>query len=140
VAETADRDANRVLRARFDEVYGRYERLRSGLDDLQQRLATLEVSARSQDGTVTATVGPRGQLIRLHLDRAVYREADPDALAATITETVQRATESATDAVQSLVADYLPADSGVADYLRDGSFGSLLSRSDATMREVAGNG
>lgn len=139
MAQSADRDANRALRARFDEVYGQYERLRSGLDDLQ-RLAALEVSARSQDDTVTATVGPRGQLMRLHLDGRIYRDPDPEALAAKITDTVRRATESAADAVQELVAGYLPANSGVADYFRDGSFGSLLRRSDVAMRDEDRNG
>jgi DNA-binding protein YbaB len=139
VAQTADRDANRALRARFDEVYGQYERLRSGLDELRQRLADMQVVHRSPDGTVAAVVDSRGQLLRLHLDRRIYRDADPDALATRITETVQQASQSAARAVQELVAGYLPADSGVADYLRDGNFGALLRRTDA-MRERDING
>ncbi|MEV1288698.1 YbaB/EbfC family nucleoid-associated protein [Micromonospora sp. NPDC049679] len=137
MAQAADRDANRALRARFDEVYGQYERLRSGLDDLQQRLAKLRVSARSEDGHVTATVGPRGQLVALELDPRIYRDHNVDALAAKITSTIQQATDRATAAVQELVGGYLPAGSGAADYLKDGNFGSLLRRTDAAMREEA---
>ncbi|SDY71705.1 Conserved DNA-binding protein YbaB [Micromonospora pattaloongensis] len=137
MAQTADRDANRALRARFDEVFGQYERLRSGLDDLQQRLARLRVTAESEDRHVKATVGPRGQLIKLELDPRIYRDHNVEALAAKITSTVQQATERATSDVQELVRGYLPPGSGAADYLRDGNFGSLLRRSDAALREEA---
>lgn len=137
MAPSADRDANRALRARFDEVYGQYERLRSGLDDLQQRLAKLRVTEKSDDGHVTATVGPRGQLVKLELDPQIYREHNVDSLAAKITSTVQKATDSATSAVQALVGGYLPPGSGVTDYLKDGNFGSLLRRSDTALREEA---
>jgi DNA-binding protein YbaB len=138
VAHTADRDANRALRARFDEVYGQYQRLRSGMDELQQKLAALQVTAESEDGHVRATVGPRGQLVKLTLDPRIYREGDADVLGRKITETVQRATELSTDQVQRLVADYLPAGSAAVDYLKDNSFATLLRRQDAMMREEAG--
>lgn len=60
MTESVDRDANRALRARFDEVYGQYQRIRSGLDELQVKLAELRVTERSDDGQVIATVGARG--------------------------------------------------------------------------------
>jgi DNA-binding protein YbaB len=138
VAHTADRDANRALRARFDEVFGQYQRLRSGMDELQRKLAAMQVTAESDDGYVRATVGPRGQLVRLTLDPAIYREADADALAKKITATVQRATEQSADQVQRIVADYLPAGSAAVDFLKDNNFGTLLRRQDAMMREEAG--
>jgi DNA-binding protein YbaB len=137
VAHTADRDANRALRARFDEVFGQYQRLRSGMDELQRKLAALQVTAESSDGQVRATVGPRGQLVKLTLDPMIYRDGDPDVLARKITETVQRATELSADEVQRLVGDYLPAGSAAVDYLKDNSFATLLRRQDAMMREEA---
>jgi len=136
VAQTADRDANRALRARFDEVYGQYQRLRSGMDELGHKLAALQVTAESEDGFVRATVGPRGQLVTLRLDPRVYREPDADALARKITRTVQAATEQAAQRVQQLVAGYLPAGSAAADFLKDNSFATLLRRQDAAMREA----
>src|SRR3954463_11984523 len=45
VADRVDRDANRALRARFDDVLGQYRQLRSGLGDLQRELAELRISA-----------------------------------------------------------------------------------------------
>jgi len=136
VTRQSDRDANHALRARFDDVASQYARLRSGLDDLQQRLATLAVTAESPDGLVRATVGPRGQLIDLELDRDIYRDGDADELARTILRTVERAVAKTTDQVQEMVGEYLPADSGAARFLRDGNFGSLLARQDRMMRET----
>ncbi|HYN93198.1 MAG TPA: YbaB/EbfC family nucleoid-associated protein [Pilimelia sp.] len=137
MAHTADRDANRALRARFGEVFGQYERLRSGMDELQRRLAELQVTAESPDGQVRATVGPRGQLTKLVLDRAVYRDGDPDVLARKITKTVQDAAGRAADEVQELMAGYLPPGSAAVDFLKDNNFGTLMRRQDAVMREEA---
>lgn len=134
MTESVDRDANRALRARFDDVYGQYQRLRSGLDELQIKLAELRVTERSADGRVTATVGARGELVSVELDPAVYQDRDAKALSRKITETVQRASTAATTATQELVAGYLPAGSGSVDFLRSGDFGSLLGRADAVLR------
>lgn len=137
MAQTADRDANRALRARFDEVYDQYRRLRSGMDELQQRLAATRISAESEDGYVRATVGPRGHLVDLKLDPRIYREGDADALARKIIRTVQAATERSIDQVQRLVAEYLPPGSGAVDFLKDNNFGTLMRRHDAALREEA---
>jgi DNA-binding protein YbaB len=135
----ADRDANHALRARFDDVYGQYQRLRSGMDDIQQRLAELRVSAESDDGLIRATVGPRGQLIDLHLDRRIYRDMDAGALARTIVATTEKAAAQVAEQVQQMMAGYLPADSGPMQFIRDNNFGSLLRRQDAIMREADGH-
>ncbi|SCL54166.1 Conserved DNA-binding protein YbaB [Micromonospora citrea] len=134
MAESVDRDANRALRARFDEVYGNYQRLRSGLDELQARLAELRVTERSEDGQVTATVGARGDLISVEIHPSVYHDRDAKALSRKITTTVHRAGAAAVSATQELVAGYLPAGSGAVDFLRTGDFGSLLGRADSALR------
>jgi DNA-binding protein YbaB len=126
VAETADREANRALRERLAEVHGRYARLRSDLDDLRQRLATMRVSAVSADGLVRATVGARGELVDLAIDRRAYRELDNERLAAEIVATVREAAGRSADEIHELMAGYLPASSGTLRYLRDGDLGGLL--------------
>ncbi|MEV4640254.1 YbaB/EbfC family nucleoid-associated protein [Actinoplanes sp. NPDC049548] len=136
MAETADRDANHALRARFDDVYGRYQRLRSDLDGIQRRLAGLRVSVDSEDGLVRATVGARGQLLDLSLDRRIYRDMDAAELSRTIVTTTARAAARAAAEVQHLMAGYLPADSGPMRFLRDDDLGSLLHRQDELMRET----
>ncbi|MEV4198646.1 YbaB/EbfC family nucleoid-associated protein [Micromonospora globbae] len=133
MAESADRTANDALRARFDEVYGRYQRFRSGLDELRGRLAELRVTERSADGRVTAVVGARGELIAVELSPAVYQQRDAAALSRTITDTIQRATTGAVAATQELVAGYLPAGAGSTEFLRTGDFDALLGRADAVL-------
>ncbi|MER6755122.1 YbaB/EbfC family nucleoid-associated protein [Micromonospora echinofusca] len=134
LAESVDRDANRALRARFDEVYGDYQRLRSGLDELQVRLVELRVTERSEDGQVTATAGARGEVISVELHPSVFNHRDAKALSRKITATVHRAGAAAVAATQELVAGYLPAGSGATDFLRTGDFGALLGRADAVLR------
>lgn len=134
MAESVDRDANRALRARFDEVYGQYQQLRSGLDELQVKLGELRVTERSDDGQVTAVAGARGELISVELAPAVFRDRDARALGRTITTTVHRATASAVSATQDLVASYLPAGSPSMEFLRTNDFGALLGRPDAALQ------
>ncbi|MBM2616925.1 YbaB/EbfC family nucleoid-associated protein [Actinoplanes sp. LDG1-06] len=138
MATTANRDANRELRDRFAEVHERYTRLRSDLDDLQRRLDAVRITVVSPDGLVRVTVGPRGELIDLRLIRRATRNMDNEYVSRTIVATVHIASEKAAERVQTLMADYLPADSGPLQYLRDHKFGSLLGRSDEIVQDLAG--
>ncbi|MEU1399550.1 YbaB/EbfC family nucleoid-associated protein [Micromonospora zamorensis] len=133
MSEHVDRHANRELRARFDDVYGQYQQLRSGLDTLQTRLAELRVTRRSADGQVTATVGARGEVIEVELTPAVYRERDAGALGRKITETIRAAATAAADATRDLVAEAVPTSSGAMDFLRTGDYADLLGRADAVL-------
>jgi DNA-binding protein YbaB len=136
VSRQADRDVNHALRARFDDVVSQYQRLRLGLDDIQERLSTLAVTEESADGSVRATVGARGQLIDLRLSRDIYRQGDPDELARTILRTVEKAVARTGDQVQEMVGEFLPSGSAAAGFMRDGNFGNLLARQDRIMREA----
>jgi DNA-binding protein YbaB len=138
VAVTANRDANRELRDRLAEVHERYSRLRSDLDDLQRRLDAVRITVVSADGLVRVTVGPRGQLIDLKLIRRATRNMDNEYVSRTIVATVHSAAQQAAERVQTLMGDYLPADSGALRYLRDNNFGSLLGRSDEIVQDLAG--
>lgn len=131
--EQADRGVNRELRARFDDVYGQYQQLRSGLDTLQTRLAALRVTRRSADGQVTATVGAQGQLIEVELTPAIYRDRDADVLGRKVTETIRAAATAAADATRDLVAESMPAGSGATDFLKNGDYSTLLGRADAVL-------
>ncbi len=97
-----------ALRARADELTAQFENMRSGMGDLQQKLRAVTGTAASDDGLVKATVGPRGQLIRLDLDPRIYRRPNSKELAATIVDTVQRATGRALAQVEQLCAPFMP--------------------------------
>ncbi|MEV7329039.1 YbaB/EbfC family nucleoid-associated protein [Micromonospora sp. NPDC093244] len=133
MSERVDRDVNRELRARFDDVYGQYQQLRSNLDELRARLAAVRVTRRSADGQVTVTVGARGELVAIELDPAIYQDRDAEALSRRITETLHAATTAAGDTTRDLVAAHVPAGSGSVEFLRTGDFGALLGRAEAVL-------
>lgn len=130
-----DRDLS-GLRAYAQELSQQFQQLRGGLQAMQQELATVTGTAKSPDGFVTATVGPRGQLVSLQLDGRIYRRPDSTRLAETITETVQRAAGDAATKVEAISARYAPG-ADIASYLR-GELAERFARFDFVHDELAG--
>jgi DNA-binding protein YbaB len=97
-----------AMRAQADDLMAQFERMRSGMTELQQSLRAVKATVTSRDGLVTASVGPRGQLLKLELDPRIYRRPNSRELAATITETVQEATQKAMAEVERLCEPYIP--------------------------------
>lgn len=98
----------RGLQAQAEELMAQFQKLRDGAGELQERLEKVTAKAVSEDRYVTATVGPRGQLISLELDPRIYRNPNSGALAASITSTIQRATAEAADKVAELCKPFMP--------------------------------
>lgn len=126
------------LRALAEELTGQLAKVRSGLGDMQKELSAVTATMKSPDGYVTATVGPRGQLVRLQLDGRIYRNPDSAKLAATITETIQKATAEATRKVEEVTAKYAPG-VDVSGYLR-GDVTHRLNRFDFIQDQITGTG
>jgi len=126
------------LRALAEELTGQLAKVRSGLSDMQNEITAVTATARSPDGYVTATIGPRGHLVRLQLDGRIYRNPDSTKLAATITETIQKATTEAAQKVQDVTAKYAPG-MDVSGYLR-GDVTSRLNRFDFIEDQITGTG
>ncbi|MEU4557346.1 YbaB/EbfC family nucleoid-associated protein [Actinoplanes sp. NPDC023936] len=101
-----------TLRSDLEDVYGRYEELRSGVDELQRSIATMQVSAESADGAVRATVDADGRLVDLMLHPTACREWDVNTLARVIVETVQNASAGKYEQIQHLVTHHQSAESG----------------------------
>jgi len=99
---------NRALQARADELMGELDRLRDGMQTMQAQLRTITATAKSDDGFVTAVVGPRGQLIKLDIDPRIYRRPDSRQLAASIMKTIQAATADAMAKVTEVCKPYMP--------------------------------
>jgi DNA-binding protein YbaB len=81
-----------------------------GAEQTQRRMLRVKATVSSEDRLVTATVGPRGQLIDLTIDPRVYRRPNAGALAATIVATVREAAEKAMSEVQAIMDEALPRD------------------------------
>jgi DNA-binding protein YbaB len=78
------------------------------------QVAAIEETAWSSDGYVTASVGARGELRDLVLDPRIYRDADAEALATSIQDTIVEATRlarrQAFDALRPLLAPHATED------------------------------
>lgn len=85
-----------------------FERLRDGYAELQEKLSAVRATATSDDGFVTVTVGPGGQLLDLELNPRIYRRPDSRRLAETITQTVHRATLDASARIDELTGSLMP--------------------------------
>lgn len=92
------------MQAYAKELEERFWRMQEEGPKIQQRARALQVTEKSSDGFVTATVGPRGDLINLEIDPRIYRRPDARKLADTITETIKKAGTKAQEEVIELFA------------------------------------
>lgn len=113
-------------RAQVDELLADYRRSREQLASVQRELAAVSGQASSPDGTVTATVGGRGELTSLTLSEVAYRRHRPEQLAELIVRTVSAAAANAAEDTYQALSAVLPAStdpaalvSGTADLKRD---------------------
>jgi DNA-binding protein YbaB len=97
-----------AMRAQADELMARFERMRSGLGELQQKLKAVAATVTSDDGLVTVTVGPRGQVVKVEFDPRIYRRPNSKELSATVTETIRKATAKAMNQVEELTRPFVP--------------------------------
>ncbi|MFY1653078.1 YbaB/EbfC family nucleoid-associated protein [Solwaraspora sp. WMMB762] len=96
------------LRARADELMAQFDRMRSGVGDLQQQLRAVSATVTSDDGLVTVTVGPRGQVTKVELDPRIYRRPNAAQLSTTVTETIRAATAQAMAEVEQICRPMVP--------------------------------
>jgi DNA-binding protein YbaB len=93
-------------------MIGDLRRTVGSVHDTQRKMAEVTGVAWSDDRLIKATAGPRGQLVDLEIDPRVYRQPNSKALAATILETVRRASEDAMAKTKEIVRAAMPSDFG----------------------------
>jgi len=96
------------MRAYADELQARFEKMSREGPAIQQSAKEVQVTEKSPDGLISATVGPRGDLLKLELDPRIYRRPDSQELAETITETIKAAADKARDQVLELFSTIIP--------------------------------
>jgi DNA-binding protein YbaB len=82
--------------------------MRSRVEAMSAQLAALTATARSMDRSVTATVGPQGELLRLTIDPALAARLDLTTLAARILEAAALAAAHARERLGSTMGEALP--------------------------------
>jgi len=96
------------MRAYAEELQSRFQRLTTEGPKLHEQARAVQVTEKSPDGLISATVGARGELIRLDLDPRIYRQPDSRELADTITETIKAAGAAAKDRVLEVFEPLIP--------------------------------
>lgn len=109
------------MHAYAEELEKRFWRLQEEGPKLQERARALQVTEKSGDGLITATVGARGELVRLDIDPRIYRRPDARALADDITETIKKAGAKARAEVVDLFAALVPREQVEAQLRGDSS-------------------
>lgn len=122
----AERSDLAGMRAYAEELQGRFEKLTTEGSQLQERARTVQVTEKSPDGFVSATVGSRGELIRLDLDPRIYRRPDSRELADTITDTIKAAGVKAQEEVLEVFEPLIPREE--LQLHMDGNMEGLLER------------
>ncbi|MDQ3716272.1 MAG: YbaB/EbfC family nucleoid-associated protein [Actinomycetota bacterium] len=114
------------MRAFAEELQGRFEKLATEGPQLQERARAIQVTEKSSDGLIAATVGARGELIRLDLDPRIYRRPDSRELADTITETIKAAGAKAQEEVLEVFEPLVPREE--MQLHMDGNIEGVLER------------
>ncbi|GLZ35661.1 hypothetical protein Lesp02_78480 [Lentzea sp. NBRC 105346] len=96
-------------RAQVEELLADYRRSREQLATVQRELKAVTGSASSPDGTVTATVGPKGTLTALEITEQAYRRHRPEQLAELIVRTTNAAAAKASESTHKALSAILPS-------------------------------
>ena len=99
-----------ALREYSGQLQERLSRMMEEGPRLAEQARAVQATETSDDGLVSVTVGPRGELVRLDLDPRIYRRPDSRQLADTITATVQRAARAAEEQVVQVLSPIVDED------------------------------
>ncbi|MEV0144730.1 MULTISPECIES: YbaB/EbfC family nucleoid-associated protein [unclassified Nonomuraea] len=99
--------------------------------DMHHKVRDLTGSAQSEDGMVTVTVGPQGELRAVEFDPRVYRELTPTELAACVVEQAAVAARKVADELRTLAGPLIAEDVPFEDLFGEGTgFESFLPGAD----------
>ncbi|SNR70731.1 YbaB/EbfC DNA-binding family protein [Haloechinothrix alba] len=130
------------LVAEFDKFKSKIQQLDSTfstVDEMQEEVRSLEVSATAPDRSVTVTAGPGGSVTDLKLSNEAMRQ-QPASLAATIMATLQQAVAESAREEAGIVAAHMASSApfGSADQLLDAQ-SQALGTSKEDLRSQMGD-
>jgi DNA-binding protein YbaB len=97
------------MQARIGAMLVEYQATRQRMTELSAELTAMTASARSADRSVTATVGPQGELVHLAIDPVLGPRLEPKALAGRILEASDLAATQVRDRLREALRAGLPA-------------------------------
>ncbi|GII78355.1 hypothetical protein Sru01_33370 [Sphaerisporangium rufum] len=121
------------MEAYVEELRATFQRVQDEGPALHERAKNLQVTEKSADGLISATVGARGDLIRLDIDPRVYRRPDARHLADSVTETIHRAADQARRQVVEIFEPLIPREQMEAHL--DGDLDRVMTQMATQLRE-----
>ncbi|MBE1583658.1 YbaB/EbfC family nucleoid-associated protein [Nonomuraea angiospora] len=107
----------RLLEQLVQEVNQQTEQLKK----MQEKVRELSATAKSKDGMVTVTVGPRGEVRTIEFDPRVYRKLSPSELSASVVEQIGRATRQVSTEMKELMEPFGMPDLPFEDLFGEGT-------------------
>jgi len=92
----------------IEGLFAEYERQRSSLTALQERMRQVQASATAPRREVTVTVGQNGVLTGISFPSSAYRRMTPTELQAVIMQSYAEAKEQVMDRAADILAPLLP--------------------------------
>ncbi|TDC46567.1 YbaB/EbfC family DNA-binding protein [Micromonospora sp. KC207] len=102
----------------IEELFAEYQRQRSSVTTLQERMSKVQGSATSPRREVTVTVGQNGVLTEISFPTSAYRRMTPAELQATVMQTYSEAKEQVMEQAAALIAPLLPPGMDAARLVR----------------------
>lgn len=103
---------------RIETLFAEFERQRSSVRELQERMSKVKASATSPRREVTVTVGQNGVLTDISFPTGAYRRMSPTELQAVMMQTFTEAKEQVMEQAAELLAPLLPAGMNAAKMVR----------------------
>jgi DNA-binding protein YbaB len=96
------------LRTSLEEAAETHRQRMAGLARMRAELTNVSVTARSRDGLVRVRLGPGGRVREIRFEPQVYERLNPQRLAATVMELIDKAAREVAEREREVVAEHLP--------------------------------
>jgi hypothetical protein len=93
---------------RIEELFAEYERRRSGLSELQQRMEAIRGTALSKRRELSVTAAHNGVVTEIRFLTGAYKRMPPQELAALLMETIAEAKDAAAEQAAEVLTPLLP--------------------------------
>lgn len=105
----------------LEQLATEYTRIRTEMRTIQEKVQAVTATVKSDNGMLTVTVGPQGDIVALKVNNREYRKMAPAELANALTTTLARARAAVHEQMRGILTEFVPAGTTFDD-VRAGTF------------------
>ena len=109
------------LSAQLEQLASEYARIRTEMQEVQEKVRATTATVKSDNGMLTVTVGPQGDITDLKVNNRDYRKMAPAELANVLTATIARARAAVHEQMRGILTPFMPNGASFDD-VRSGKF------------------